>query len=92
MGSCIRVNFLTIEEEKAMPVFDYRCDDCGSVYEVFHKVREKTEDVVCPSCGSTHARKQMSAPAVSMGGSTSSGSNSESFSGGGCASGMCGLN
>lgn len=75
-----------------MPVFDYHCQDCDATYEVFHKVREKSEDVVCPQCGSTHARKQMSAPAVSMGGSTSGDSGSQSFGGGGCASGMCGLN
>lgn len=75
-----------------MPIFDYHCDDCGSIYEVFHKVREKAEDIVCPQCGSTHSRKQISAPAVSMGAASSSGSSSESFGGGGCASGMCGLN
>ncbi len=75
-----------------MPAFDYRCDDCGSVYEVFHKVREKTEDVVCPSCGSTHARKQMSAPAVSMGGSSPVQSSCETGGNCGCAGGACGLN
>ncbi len=74
-----------------MPIFDYRCDDCGSVYEILHKVREKAEDVVCPSCGSTHARKQMSAPAVSMGGTSPSESSSGSF-GNSCSNGMCGLN
>ena len=75
-----------------MPIFDYHCDDCGSTYEIFHKVREQAEDVVCPSCGSTHSRKQMSAPAVSIGGSSSPDVGSQSFSGGGCSSGMCGLN
>lgn len=75
-----------------MPIFDYRCSDCGSTYQIFHKVREVVEDVVCPTCGSTHSKKQMSAPAVSMGGSSSSESSSQTFNGGGCASGMCGLN
>jgi putative FmdB family regulatory protein len=75
-----------------MPIFDYHCSDCGSTYEVFHKVREKTEDIVCPKCGSVQYTKQMSAPMVSMGGSSSSESSSGSFGGGGCASGMCGLN
>jgi putative FmdB family regulatory protein len=74
-----------------MPIFDYHCSECGLTYEIFHKVREKTEDIVCPKCGSTHSKKQMAAPAVSMGGSSSSESGSQNF-GGGCASGMCGLN
>jgi putative FmdB family regulatory protein len=74
-----------------MPIFDYHCTDCGSTYEVFHKVREKTEDIVCPKCGSNHSKKQMSAPVISMGGSSSTESNTQNF-GGGCASGMCGLN
>jgi len=74
-----------------MPIFDYHCTDCGMTYEVFHKVREKTEDIVCPKCGSTHSKKQMSAPVISMGGPSASDGGSQNF-GGGCSSGMCGLN
>ncbi len=74
-----------------MPIFDYHCTECGSTYEIFHKVREKTEDIVCPKCGSKKSKKQMSAPVISMGGSSSLDKSSQDF-GGGCASGMCGLN
>jgi len=74
-----------------MPIFDYHCTDCNSTYEVFHKVREKTEDILCPKCGSTNAKKQMSAPVIAMSGTSTSESSSQNF-GGGCASGMCGLN
>ncbi len=73
-----------------MPIFDYHCVDCESTFEVFHKVREKAKDVVCPKCGSKNYRKLMSAPMVSMGGSSSSESSCES--GSCCSGGSCGLN
>ncbi len=74
-----------------MPIFDYHCVDCEGTFEVFHKVKEKSEDIVCPDCGSKNYRKLMSAPMVSMGGSTASDSGCESGSCG-CSSGACGLN
>jgi len=43
-----------------MPIFDYRCNACSSTYDVFHKTREATSDVVCPSCGSAEHKKLMS--------------------------------
>ncbi|RPI04451.1 MAG: zinc ribbon domain-containing protein [Ignavibacteriae bacterium] len=77
-----------------MPVYDYRCEECHSTYDVFHKGREIQEDVVCPSCGSTNHKKLMSVPVVSMGsGSLSSKkSNASSCDSGSCCGGSCGLN
>ena len=81
-----------------MPIFEYRCSDCNTKFEVLHKSSEKTEDVICPKCNSTKSKKLMSSFAASMdGGSGFSGSSysddsGTSYSGGGCASGMCGLN
>lgn len=49
-----------------MPIYDYECSDCGTVYDVFHKVREVPEDVVCPSCKSTKHTRLLSAPNFSM--------------------------
>ena len=43
-----------------MPVFDYKCEDCGKQYDVFHKGREIETDVVCPSCGSARHKRLMS--------------------------------
>ena len=77
-----------------MPIYDYRCSDCGKTYDVFHKVREVAEDVVCPSCNSTNYKKLMSVTQLSMG-SSSGPDCSDGSCGpydGGCASGMCGLN
>lgn len=78
-----------------MPVYDYRCDDCGKTYDVYHKVREVAEDVLCPSCGSKNHKKLMSVTQMSMGSDSGSGCSDGScgpYTGGGCAGGMCGLN
>jgi putative FmdB family regulatory protein len=76
-----------------MPVFDYSCSDCGKTYDVYHKVREVSEDVICPHCGSSKHKKLFSAATLSMG---ESGSSSHSASacemGSGCCGGACGLN
>lgn len=77
-----------------MPVFDYSCSECGKTYDVYHKVREVVEDVVCPQCGSKEHKKLFSMAAVSMGGSSASHSSSAPpcETGGGCCGGSCGLN
>ena len=78
-----------------MPVYDYRCTECNKTYDVYHKGREVSEDIVCPSCGSLHHKKLMSVPMVSMSSPSSSrydapGSSCET--GGCCGGGSCGLN
>lgn len=76
-----------------MPVFDYVCAECGTTYDIYHKVREVTEDILCPSCGSIRHKKLISAPAISVGGKSSSvpaSSCSTDFGGGCCGGGSCG--
>ena len=77
-----------------MPVFDYRCSDCGTTYDVYHKGKEVSEDVICPHCGSATHKKLMSAASVSVGGKSDNSSfqGSSCESGGGCCGGACGLN
>jgi putative FmdB family regulatory protein len=79
-----------------MPIYDYRCDRCSAVYDVFHKVREVTDDIVCPSCGSQEHTRLLSAPNVSIGARVRADSSSSaggcSTDGGGCCGGSCGLN
>jgi putative FmdB family regulatory protein len=52
-----------------MPIYDYQCADCGTTYDVFHKVREVEEDVVCPSCQSLKHVRLISAASVAVKGS-----------------------
>jgi len=47
-----------------MPTYDYKCNSCDETYDVFHKVREVMEDVVCPHCGSVEHTRLISAPTV----------------------------
>lgn len=78
-----------------MPVFDYRCNDCGTTYDVYHKVKEISEDVVCPHCGSAQHKKLMSVATVALGGKSSSSSYSPppcETGDGCCGGGACGLN
>lgn len=79
-----------------MPTFEYRCNDCGAGYEVFFKVRENDELIICPSCGSKEGIKQFSAFATS---NVEEASFGDCGPGGcsipapsPCAGGMCGLN
>jgi putative FmdB family regulatory protein len=51
----------------AMPIYDYQCRECGSNYDVFHKVREVGEDVVCPRCGSGDHLRLLSAAGFTVG-------------------------
>lgn len=80
-----------------MPVFEYQCKSCNTKYEVFHKSSVKQEDVSCPECNSKENKKLFSSFSATISnsgnyqGSCASG-NCDIPSGGGCASGMCGLN
>jgi putative FmdB family regulatory protein len=71
-----------------MPIYDYRCDECGKVYDVFHKVKEVEEDIVCPECSSKKHTRLLSAPSISMGSSQ----DVPPCANGGCCTGSCGLN
>jgi putative FmdB family regulatory protein len=76
-----------------MPVFDYRCEACMTTYDVYHKVREIAEDVVCPSCGSKSYKRMISLPGISVAGSVSRKQSPEQTCESGCCSGgMCGMN
>ena len=72
-----------------MPIYDYRCDECGATYDVLHKVREIQDDVVCPSCGSAKHTRLISAPSVSMGGRQN---DAPPCADGSCCGGSCSLN
>jgi len=77
-----------------MPVFDYQCSECGKTYDVFHKVREIVEEIVCPQCGSGNHRKLMSAPMVAVGASSgkTAGSTVDSAGSCRCGGGACDVN
>jgi len=71
-----------------MPIYDYQCKECGETYDIFHKVREIVEDVLCPSCGSGEHTRLLSAPTFSMKGQARESAPVAPT----CCGGSCGLN
>jgi putative FmdB family regulatory protein len=47
-----------------MPIYEYRCQDCGESFEIL--VRGRTE-IACPYCGSALLSKLLSVPYLSSG-------------------------
>jgi putative FmdB family regulatory protein len=58
-----------------MPIYEYRCEDCGHVFEEFVRFGEDLE-LKCPECGSTQVRKAFSV--FGTGGASASSSNAQS--------------
>lgn len=81
-----------------MPIFEYKCEDCSTKYEVLHKTTSNSLEVTCPKCNSANSKKLLSSFSASMGNSSFSAGESCSTGtcglpvSGGCASGTCGLN
>ena len=48
-----------------MPIYEYRCDKCGTVSEIL--LLGRNEELLCGSCGSPDLIKLMSAPNINMG-------------------------
>ncbi len=41
-----------------MPTYDYKCNDCGAIFEAVHGMTE-TPVLQCPSCSSHNVEKKM---------------------------------
>ncbi len=81
-----------------MPVFEYKCSDCESKFEILTKSNNEI-NVSCPECDSSKAKKLFSTFNASMGSTSYADSccdtdncNADVPGIGGCANGMCGLN
>ena len=71
-----------------MPIFEFKCGDCGHVFEDLVLVCKDVNEVICPVCKSSNTSKLIS----KFGYSSSSGFVSSSRSGcncGSCNSGSC---
>jgi putative FmdB family regulatory protein len=66
-----------------MPIFEYKCDDCGSAFEKLVR-RSGEPGLECPSCGEKHLTMQVSTFAAHANGAPA---RSEAPV---CPSGMCG--
>ena len=43
-----------------MPLYEYRCRDCGERFEVLQRLGERGDDLRCPSCGQPAPERQLS--------------------------------
>jgi len=70
-----------------MPIFEYRCEDCGSAFEAFVTAERVA---ACPSCQSRNLAKLLSAPGMVGGGEGPSSRSEPSFPAGSCGAGGAG--
>ncbi|MBM3793898.1 MAG: zinc ribbon domain-containing protein [Acidobacteria bacterium] len=43
-----------------MPMYEYRCNGCGKLYEQLRRMSEADTDLVCPHCASHKVERQLS--------------------------------
>ena len=67
-----------------MPIYEYRCRNCGHIFELFQSINADISKLVCPECQTLHPERLFSAFAA--GGSALKTSSSTS-SDAGCGSG-----
>ncbi len=65
-----------------MPIYEFRCRNCGEEFEELVRMGTKEEEVECPHCGKYECEKLLSTFMTSGGGSSSSGGSSVSGSSG----------
>ena len=76
-----------------MPIYEYRCEDCGTQFEKLVRRMSDTPDVECPSCGTKHLKQELSVFAAhANGGAARKSSEMPVCPSGRCSNpGMCGL-
>lgn len=65
-----------------MPIYEYRCTECGEEFEKLVRSMTAEVEVVCPKCGSQHTEKK-----ISLFGSSSSTSTAGVPAASGCSTG-----
>lgn len=68
-----------------MPIYEYKCDECGTAYEQLRRMSDADRDLECPSCHSDQIRRLLSSFAAH--GSSSS----SDFQMAGCGKPQCGM-
>jgi len=52
-----------------MPIYEYKCKDCGSISEYLIGVGKGDEDIRCKGCGGSHMERVLSTANLSKSGS-----------------------
>lgn len=70
-----------------MPIYEYRCEDCSSSFDVLTTFAERDRAQLCPKCESTKTRVLVSTFASIGGGLDEAPADFGTSMGGGCACG-----
>jgi putative FmdB family regulatory protein len=75
-----------------MPIFEYRCDDCGTSFEKLVRRPADSAALACPSCGKDHLTQQLSTFSAHANGAPAR-AEAPACPGGMCRTpGICGMN
>jgi putative FmdB family regulatory protein len=80
-----------------MPIYEYKCSECNTKFEILHKSTSIQDVIRCPACDSTENKKLFSSFSSQINNDVnlSAGScvkGSCRLSDNGCSSGLCGMN
>ncbi len=56
-----------------MPIYEYRCRECGERFEDFRSIHASDDEAACPRCGATKAQRLLSTFSSPGGGEASGG-------------------
>lgn len=73
-----------------MPLYEYRCNDCRSVFEVLRPMAQRELATVCPRCESRASMPLISRVAALAGAGDAVEGGTAPAMGGGCCGGSCG--
>ena len=74
-----------------MPIFEYRCEDCGTKFEKLVRRASESTELECPSCGEKHLKQELSTFAAHAAGPKAG--DAPVCPSGRCSNpGMCGMN
>jgi putative FmdB family regulatory protein len=73
-----------------MPLYEYRCRDCGHQFEILQRIGEGAAAMSCPRCDAGALEKQFSTFATASGGSASFEAAEGCGAGSCCGGGACG--
>ena len=75
-----------------MPIYEYRCEGCGTKFEKLVRRSPDVPELACPSCGGKQLQQELSTFAAPAGGGGKSAEAPMCPNGGRCNPGMCGMN
>ncbi len=75
-----------------MPIYEYKCDDCGSRFEKLIRRSSDASELECPSCGQKRLTQELSTFAAHANGGGKSADMPVCPSGRCSNPGMCGMN